>query len=92
MDKTNDEVDSSTVRDIEEGVRQWFPRDTTRLTNWLYRVDAIRPTDIRKMDDLWNLVHYLYDLSNQFLMWVHVLTVISDRSCTLLRESCLNVR
>ena len=36
-------------------LRHWFPRDILSLTNWLYRVDTLRPHDIRELSILGEL-------------------------------------
>ena len=37
------------VSDFDDAIDQWYPRAVLRRTNWLDRVDALRPGDIREM-------------------------------------------
>ena len=49
-------MDSDTsIENIEENLASWYPRDILCRTNWLYRVDDIRPHDIREMCIMWEL-------------------------------------
>ena len=43
----------SSIDDVEQGLHNWQPRNILRRTNWLYRVDALRPHAIREMPILW---------------------------------------
>ena len=49
------EDDDESADEFEGMVLEWYPRDSLRRTNWLYRVDALRPHDIREMEVLWDL-------------------------------------
>jgi hypothetical protein len=40
------------VSDVEDAIDEWYPRALLRRTNWLYRVDALRPSDVRDMNVL----------------------------------------
>ena len=44
------------VSAIENVVDQWHPRDILQRTNLLYRVEALRPRDVREMCVLIHLV------------------------------------
>ena len=61
-------------------LRHWFPRAILSRTNWLYRVDALRPHDIRELSILGELVILYRDYAMQFLIWAHSLTVIARNS------------
>lgn len=55
--KMNSNGDDSATEDTLERAREWFSHNIIRRTNWLYRVDALRPHDIREMDVLSKLVY-----------------------------------
>ena len=48
-------LSDSSIDNVEQGLHSWYPRDILRRTNWLYRVDALRPHDMREMSVLWEL-------------------------------------
>ena len=48
--------------------RDWYPRDILRRTNWLYRIDALRPHDRREMQVLWDLTWLFQEYATQFLL------------------------
>ena len=54
---------------VERAVSEWHPMQLQRRTNWLYRVDALRPRDVREMDVLWELVVFCRFYATQFLVW-----------------------
>ena len=56
------------IDNVEESVREWRPRDVLRRTNWLYRVDALRPRDIREMKTLKELVELYQTYAEQFVL------------------------
>ena len=72
MDNDNDNDDRP--------LRHWFPRDILRRTNWLYRVDALRPHDIRELSIIGELVFLYRDYAMKFLIWAHSLTAIARSS------------
>ena len=72
MDNDNDNDDRP--------LRHWFPRDILRRTNWLYRVDALRPHDIRELSIIGELVFLYRDYAMKFLIWAHSLTAIARNS------------
>ena len=37
------------IDDEDHPFQRWYPRDILARTNWLYRVDALRPHDRREM-------------------------------------------
>ena len=39
--------------DVEDNLRNWFPRNIVRRTNWLYHIDALHNHDLREMNLLW---------------------------------------
>ena len=59
--------------DVEENLRSWFPRDTTRRTNWLYHIDALRNHDIREMNLLWEISSLFLEQCQQFVVWASVI-------------------
>ena len=46
-------MDEEDIDQHERAVRWWYPRDILRRTNWLYRVDGLRPLDRREAGMLW---------------------------------------
>ena len=72
---SDNDADSS-VDDIERHVNTWYPRNILRRTNWLYRVDALRPHDIQEMDNLWELCELLKDDATQFIIKAYSLHAI----------------
>ena len=68
-------TDSSIV-DIDNHLSEWYPRDVLRRTNWLYRVDALRPHDIREMAILNELCELLECYATQFIIWAYSLRAI----------------
>ena len=67
------------IDDVEQSISQWRPRDVLRRTNWLYRVDALRPRDVREMDTLIQLVDLYQTHAEEFVIWGHALQIIRDR-------------
>ena len=65
------------VDDIENAIRSWHPREVLRRTNWLYRVDALRPLDIREMNLLLDLIYLHQMYAQQFVIWGYSLKRIS---------------
>ena len=54
------------VDEIEETVQTWHPRSVLRRTNWLYRVDVLRPNDILYLNVLWETIELLRDYATHF--------------------------
>ena len=75
------------VSDIENVVSQWHPRDILRRTNWLYRVDALRPRDVRDMNVLMDLVTLCQTHAQQFVIWGYSLRFASRRPNSNVRSS-----
>ena len=69
------------IDNVEQSVREWRPRDVLRRTNWLYRVDALRPRDIREMNTLKELVELYQTYAEQFVLWAQTLTIFASRTC-----------
>ena len=67
------------VGDAEESLRQWRPRAVLRRTNWLYRIDALRPRDIREMQLLRELVELYQSYAEQFILWSKSLQLYRNR-------------
>ena len=71
-------MDSSSEQDsvdeIERAVSLWRPRAVLRRTNWMYRVDSLRPLDIDHLHLLWDNVIMLREYALQFLIWGSVLS------------------
>ena len=59
--------------DDEEMNTIWLPRQVQNRTNWLYRIDALRPHDIREMNIIWELVCILKDYAIEYHIWAHIL-------------------
>ena len=57
----------SSIDDVDQGFQSWYPRDILRRTNWLYRVDALCPHDIREMSVLWELTELFWYYATQFI-------------------------
>ena len=72
--------DESSVEETENELNNWYPRDVLRRTNWMYRVDALRPHDIREMSSLWELCVIYKDYAIQFLIWAYSLRTIISAS------------
>ena len=72
--------DDNLIDDIETAISRWRPRDVLRRTNWLYRIDALRPRDVREMQLLLDLVNLYQDYAEMFMAWGHALKFISERS------------
>ena len=79
MKRTGNDKDSS-VDDIKHYVNNWYPREVLRRTNWFYRVDALRPHDIREMNILWELCGLLKNYATQFIILVYSLRTIISAS------------
>ena len=54
-------------------MRQWYPRNILRRTNWLHRIDALRVHDIREMNILLELADIILEHCNQFVLWAHLI-------------------
>ena len=68
------------IDDIEAAISRWRPRDVLRRTNWLYRIDALRPRDVREMQLFLELVHLYQDYAEMFIGWGHALNFVSEQS------------
>ena len=77
------------VDEIEETVRTWHPRSVLRRTNWLYRVDALRPNDVLYLNVLWETIELLRDYATHFMLMGAVLFVVKTRGVSeSLRNRC----
>ena len=76
----SDNDEESSIDDIDDELNNWYPRDVLRRTNWLYRVDALRPHDMREMDTLWELCELCKDYATQFIIWAYSLRSIISTS------------
>ena len=47
---SSDDDDSNSSSSVSDDWNRWLPRRNLRETNWIYRVDALRPHDNREMD------------------------------------------
>ena len=56
------------VNDIESELETRRPRDVSRRTNWLYRVDALRNYDRREMSVIWELTELCRGYNTQFII------------------------
>ena len=63
--------------DAEGPFRSWLPRDILRRTNWLYRVNVLRPHDHRESAFIWELVTIFRAYATQFLLWAYSLTTVA---------------
>ena len=71
----------SSIDDVDQAIHSWYPRDILRRTNWLYRVDALRPHDIREMLVLWELTQTFRYYATLFIAWAYsIRSVISHTS------------
>ena len=70
------EDEDSSVDDIEHRINNWYPRDVLRRTNWLYRVDALRPHDLREMDIIWELCELMQEYASRFIILAYSLRAI----------------
>ena len=61
-------------------MRQWYPRDLLRRTNWLHRVDALRIHDIREMRLLWEATSMIQDYCHMFVIWANVIMSVINSS------------
>ena len=61
-------------------MRQWYPRDLLRRTNWLHRVDALRIHDIREMRLLWEATSMIQDHCHMFVIWANVIMSVINSS------------
>lgn len=59
--------------EVEENLRNWFPRNIIRRTNWLYRIDALRNHDIREMNLLWEILSLFLEQCEQFVVWTFMI-------------------
>ena len=74
-------MDSDTsIENIEENIASWYPRDILRRTNWLYRVDALRPHDIREMSIMWELAELFQGYATQYIIWAYIICSIISSS------------
>ena len=71
MDDGNKTVDSNASNEGTED-DQWFPRDILRRTNWQYRADALRVSDIRDINVILEVVEAFKEYAFHFLVWAHV--------------------
>ena len=67
------------IDNVEQSISQWRPRDVLRRTNWLYRVDVLRSRDAREMDTLKKFVDLYQRYVEKFIVWGHMLEIISTR-------------
>ena len=58
----------SIVDQIDEIVHDWYPRHVLNRTNWLYRIDSLRPRDIGEMTLLFDMVIMLKAYTIQLLV------------------------
>ena len=48
--------ESRRVDEIERALSRWDPRAILRRTNWLYRVDVLRPNDVNYFNMLQDII------------------------------------
>ena len=65
----NQASDEHTIDHIERSVSSWYPWAVLRRTNWLYRVDALRPADVHHLTLLWDHVVIMREYAMQFSVW-----------------------
>ena len=70
---------NNVVSDVEDAIDEWYPRAVLRRTNWLYRVDALRPSDVRDMHELLQSIQLCQAHAQQFVIWANVLRFIRSR-------------
>ena len=76
------------IDNLERSIIQWCPRDMLRRTNWLYRIDALRPRDVREMDTLKELVDLYQTYAEEFIVWDCALKTI----CVLRPNLAVSIR
>ena len=82
----------SSIDDVDQAIQTWYPRDILRRTNWLYRVDALRPHDLREMSVLWELTQTFRYYATLFIAWAYsIRSVISNSSDHIYAERLENV-
>ena len=57
------------INNVEQFISQWRPSDVFRRTNWLYRVNALHPRDVREIDALIELVDLHQAHAEKFIVW-----------------------
>ena len=77
---SDDDVEDAEERTPNLIQRQWFPRDILRQTNWLYRVDALRVSDLREMELLWHLTSRCEAYATQFVVWAYSIKALVQSS------------
>ena len=86
--------DSSTV-DIERELQLWYLRTILRRTNWLHRIDALRPHDIREMNILWDLSEICHGYATQFVIWAYsirsIISITNDNDYKQKLESIVKL-
>ena len=68
--------DAIIVSDIEDAINEWRPRAVLNRTNWLYRVDALRPRDIREMSALVDSIYLCQTYAQQFAVWGNIIRFV----------------
>ena len=59
--------------EVEHLVKNWFPRNILRRTNWLCRTDAFGDHDLREMNMLWEVSSLFLEQYQQFVIWKSVI-------------------
>ena len=67
------------VDNVENSIRWWYPRDILMRTNWLYRIDALRPYDRREMRLFFELASMFLEYCTLFLCWGYSLQTMLKR-------------
>ena len=65
---------SNSLASIESYLSHWHSRAVLHQTNWLYRVDALRPNDITYLNTLQDKIILLRDYASPFLIMATVLS------------------
>ena len=83
MDDGNDSEDIDSNQSYEGSEDdEWYPRDILSRTNWQYRTDALRVSDIRDMNVILELVDAFKEYAFHFLIWAHVVVFKLRRTVT----------
>ena len=59
----------SVVEEVNEILHQWYPRHVLRRTNWMYRLDSLRPRDTCEMSGFLDLAVLLRNYASHLFLW-----------------------
>ena len=73
---SSDDDDSNSSSSVSDDWNRWLPRRNLRETNWLYRVDTLRPHDNREMDLYLRLSQGLLFCTMKFIVYAFSLKML----------------